>query len=360
MSSTQLRHAEPRHPAGDALAQRHREHLGGLVGVDGPVAQHRDRDEHLAPGAIDADVLVLDELAQLGRDRVADGADVVEPRQPGPQPLDRLQLGRPGRHPSEGPRRPDGDGRVARERLRGVDVHLAPPVRSGRGRDTASRAARGRRPAAHRGACRRPPGSPPPGAGCRSAPPPARAAGPGRRGGMSRCPTRASSTLRASARNCSEKPIPPGEETRPSGSRRITATRSAPNRTRAWSLRSRTTSPTSSLEARSVATRRSASDRRRRPDACSAAAAPRMSTPSVRAIAPARRRPSSWPSCIGARQDQHAPGRLATRDADDQLVRAQAEHRGGAGQPGPRVDGGGRLEGEREQRAPGRHACGSP
>ncbi len=92
--------------------------------------------------------------------------------------------------------------------------------------------------------------------------------------------------------------MPPGDEIRPSGSRSTTATRSAPNSTRAWSDRSRTTSPTSSREARSVATRRSASLRRRRLVACSVALAPRMSTPSVRAIAPASLVPSSGPSTI--------------------------------------------------------------
>ena len=90
--------------------------------------------------------------------------------------------------------------------------------------------------------------------------------------------------------------MPPGEETRPSLSRSTTATRSAPNSTRAWSPRSRTTSPTSSREVRSVATRRSASARRSRPLACSVALTPWIRTPRVRAIARASRWPSSRPS----------------------------------------------------------------
>ncbi len=120
----------------------------------------------------------------------------------------------------------------------------------------------------------------------------------GRRDGSSRSPVLASSNSRAAPRNASENPVPPGDETRPSASRRMTATRSAPNSTRAWSERSRTTSATSSREARSVATRRRASERRRRLVACSAAPAPRTRTPSVRAIAVASRRPSSGPSSI--------------------------------------------------------------
>ncbi len=90
--------------------------------------------------------------------------------------------------------------------------------------------------------------------------------------------------------------MPPGEETRPSLSRSTTATRSAPNSTRAWSPRSRTTSPTSSREVRSVATRRSASARRSRLLACSVALTPWIRTPRVRAIARASRWPSSRPS----------------------------------------------------------------
>ena len=117
----------------------------------------------------------------------------------------------------------------------------------------------------------------------------------GRRDGISLRPWLASSSARAAARYSSEKPVPLGEEMRPWGSRRITATRSAPKRTRVWSPRSRSTSPTSRREARSVATRRRASDRRRRPLACSVMTEPWTRTPRMRAIAPARRLPSSGP-----------------------------------------------------------------
>ena len=121
--------------------------------------------------------------------------------------------------------------------------------------------------------------------------------------------------------------MPPGDETRPSLSRSTTATRSAPNSTRAWSLRSRTTSPTSSREVRSVATRRSASARRRRPLACSVALTPWIRTPRVRAMARARRWPSSRPSSTAPAMTRTPHGMLAARDADDELVRAHAQDR---------------------------------
>ena len=46
--------------------------VGRLVDVLADLALHRDRDEVLADEAVDADVVVVDELAQLGGDRQAD------------------------------------------------------------------------------------------------------------------------------------------------------------------------------------------------------------------------------------------------------------------------------------------------
>ena len=126
----QLRHAVLGDPSGHALAHRDPQVLDGLVGVHRAVAEHRDRHQVVAMGPVDADVVVVDELAELGGDRVADLADVGEPRQPRPQALDRLELGRPGRHPAERARRPDRDRRVAREGLGTVEVDLAPAMGS--------------------------------------------------------------------------------------------------------------------------------------------------------------------------------------------------------------------------------------
>ena len=61
----------------------------------------------------------------------------------------------------------------------------------------------------------------------------------------------------------------------------------------------------------------------------------------------------------GTREDQQAPRRLAAWDPDDELVRAQPEDRRGPGKPGPRVDGLGRVEREREDVAPRRDAAGA-
>ena len=59
-------------PAGDALAELDLELLGRLVDVLADLALHRDRDQVVAVEAVDADVVVVDELAQLGRDRQPD------------------------------------------------------------------------------------------------------------------------------------------------------------------------------------------------------------------------------------------------------------------------------------------------
>ena len=75
---------------------------------------------------------------QLGGDRVADLAHLGQARQPRAEALDRLELGRPGGHPAERPRRADGDRGVARQGLRRVEVDLAPAVRRGRGRGRAT------------------------------------------------------------------------------------------------------------------------------------------------------------------------------------------------------------------------------
>ena len=59
-------------PAGDALAERDLELVRRLVHVLADLALHRDRDELLAGQPVDPDVVVVDELAELGGDGHAD------------------------------------------------------------------------------------------------------------------------------------------------------------------------------------------------------------------------------------------------------------------------------------------------
>ncbi len=124
----ELRHLELGDPAGDPLADRHRQHLGCLRPIDEAVALERDRDELAAVHPVHAGVVVGDELAELGGDGVADVVHVRDACEAGTQALDRLELGRPGGHPAERARGSHGDRRVARERLGGVEVTLAPAV----------------------------------------------------------------------------------------------------------------------------------------------------------------------------------------------------------------------------------------
>jgi hypothetical protein len=56
------------------------------------------RDQVLTAKAVDANVVVVDQLAQFRRDRQPDLALVGESREPRPELLDRLQLGGPRRH----------------------------------------------------------------------------------------------------------------------------------------------------------------------------------------------------------------------------------------------------------------------
>ena len=67
------------HPAGDSLAELDGELLDRLVDVLPDLTLHGDRDQILAPESIDADVVIVDELAQLGGDRQPDLPLVAEP-----------------------------------------------------------------------------------------------------------------------------------------------------------------------------------------------------------------------------------------------------------------------------------------
>ena len=116
-------------PAGDALTQRHPQLVGRLVDVLADLAEHRDRDEVTVDEPVHPGVVVVDELAQLGRDRLADLGHARQAAQAGAELLDRLELGRPGRHPLVVLRRPDGDARLGRQRPDRVEVVGRPLVR---------------------------------------------------------------------------------------------------------------------------------------------------------------------------------------------------------------------------------------
>ncbi len=96
-------------PAGDALAQGEPEHVGRLVDVLTDLAEHRHGDEVLTDQSVDPGVVIVDQLAELAGDRLADLVDAREPAEASPQLLDRLELGRPGGHPFEVLGGPDGD-----------------------------------------------------------------------------------------------------------------------------------------------------------------------------------------------------------------------------------------------------------
>ena len=100
-----------------------------LVDVLADLALHRDRDEVVADQPVDADVVVVDELAELGGDRHADLVDAGQPVQPRAELLDRLELGRPGRHPLEVLGGPDRDARLGRQGGHRLEVVVGPGVR---------------------------------------------------------------------------------------------------------------------------------------------------------------------------------------------------------------------------------------
>ena len=117
-------------PAGDALAERDPQLVGRLVDVLADLAAHRDRDRGPGPiEPVDAGVVVVDQLAQLGRDGQADLGHARQPVQPRAELLDRLELGRPGRHPLVVLGGPDGDARLGRQRRDRLELVGGPLVR---------------------------------------------------------------------------------------------------------------------------------------------------------------------------------------------------------------------------------------
>ena len=73
--------------------------------------------------------MVVDQLPQLGRDRVADLGDARQAAEPRPQLLDRLELGRPGRHPLVVLGGPDGDPRLGGQGGHRVELVGRPVMR---------------------------------------------------------------------------------------------------------------------------------------------------------------------------------------------------------------------------------------
>ena len=118
-----------RDPAGDALAELDLELFRCLVDVLADLALHGDRDEVLAVQPIDPGVVEVEQLAQLGRDGEADLLHAREPVESGPELLDRLELGRPGRHLAVVLGRADGHRCLRREGRHGVELVLGPRVR---------------------------------------------------------------------------------------------------------------------------------------------------------------------------------------------------------------------------------------
>ncbi len=115
-------------PAGDALAELDHQLLGGLVDVLADLTLHGDRDQVLALEPVDPDVVVVDQLPKLGRDREADLADARQPRQADAELLDRLELGCPGRHLLEVLGVLDRHRRLGRERGHRVELVVGPVV----------------------------------------------------------------------------------------------------------------------------------------------------------------------------------------------------------------------------------------
>ena len=98
-------------PAGDPDADLDPELLGRLVDVLADLAPEGDRHEIVADDPVDAHVVVVDELLELGRDRHPDLALAGQPVEPVAELLDRLELRRPGGHPGDVGRRRRAVGR---------------------------------------------------------------------------------------------------------------------------------------------------------------------------------------------------------------------------------------------------------
>ena len=105
-----------RDPAGDPDPDLDPELLGRLVDVLADLALEGDRHEIVAVDPVDPDVVVVDEVVELGRDGQPDLGRAGQPVQAAAELLDRLELGGPGRHPGDVGRRRAGGIRVDQRR----------------------------------------------------------------------------------------------------------------------------------------------------------------------------------------------------------------------------------------------------
>ena len=113
-----------RDPAGDPDPDLDPELLGRLVDVLADLALERDRHEIVAVDPVDPDVVVVDEVVELGRDGHPDLGRAGQPVQAAAELLDRLELRGPGRHPGD----------VGRRRRAVVDARLRAALRRRRSR----------------------------------------------------------------------------------------------------------------------------------------------------------------------------------------------------------------------------------
>ena len=105
--------------AGDALADLERVRVGGGADVRIVVADERDRQQVVAVAQDDTAVVVVDQQPELGRDRVADLAHVVQPVELARERLQHLQVrdrAHVARRRDRGRRRPLGGRRRRRAR----------------------------------------------------------------------------------------------------------------------------------------------------------------------------------------------------------------------------------------------------
>ena len=251
-------------PAGDALAERDPQLVRASrrrTRRPGPASRPGRARSPTQP--VDPDVVVVDELAQLGRDGQADLADAGQVVEAGARAAGSTGAG-PPRSPSAGSsgrsgwrRSPGSPGRRSCRARRSVQACGCVVV------DVEQPEQLGRRPSAARcRSCRSPPGRRRRGrrrrAGRRGRP----STKSGRRAAMAaRGQAIGAGTSRTAARYSADSPRLTSATAWPSGRRRKTAARSPSNRTMAWSTRPARIRSRSSRLPMSPATRRRASAR---------------------------------------------------------------------------------------------------